>query len=173
MLSLLMIRNGLSLKKVPRFTKITGFSKMLRGRLALHCLPNGSFLPPSPCRMPSRLPLLLSPWCLSQGRQLSPPEGRLAPLPVPRPPPALSPRSRLRPGCCWPQTPAPGGRLNLLLLMLGMQEAQPQLAFSDAREVCSRRTYNKNIWARKPNRLYLEGRSYLELASQRIVRTTK
>lgn len=129
MLSLLIIRNGLSLKKVPRFTKITGFSKTLRGRLSLRCLPDGSFLPPSPCRMPSRLPLLLSPWCLSQGRQLSPPGGWLAPLPVPRPPPALSPHSRLRPGCCWPQILALGGRLNPLLLMLEMQEAEPQLVF--------------------------------------------
>lgn len=121
LLSLLMIRNGLRLKTVPRFTKITEYSEMLLCSLSARSLPGGSLLPSSPSRMPSRLPLLLSPWCPGQGRQLSPREGGW-------------PRSlrlchrRAQPHLLLTTDPRPRRVLNPLLRMPGRQEAQPQLA---------------------------------------------
>lgn len=134
--SLLVIRNGPRLKTVPRFTKITGCSKTLPCCPSPPSLPSGSLLPPSPGGMPSRLRLLLSPGSLSQERQLSPPGGRLAPLPLPLaplllppPPPCSAPAPACAPAAAAHGCGFPGGPLNPLLLVLGMQEAEPQLAF--------------------------------------------
>lgn len=131
MLSLIMIRNGLRLKTVPRFTKITECFKTLLCYLSPPSLLSRSLLPPSSCRMPSGLRLLLTPGCPIQGRQLSTPGGWLAPLPLAGTTSVASDTPHSQP---W-LLPADhrygvlGGRLNPLLLLLGMQEAEPHLAF--------------------------------------------
>lgn len=105
-----LIRKGLRLKRVPRFTKITVCPQMLLYCLSPPSLPHGSLPPPSPLSVPSCLPLLPLPWCLSPGRQGAPGEANwhlschlchpLAPM---HPPAAADHRCR-----------APAGRLHPL-----------------------------------------------------------
>lgn len=146
-LSLPMIRNRLSLKMVPRFTKITGCSELLLRSISAR---SGSLLPPPPSRIPSLLPLLLSPWCPGQGRQLSPREGLSVPPGPPSPPRPLP----------WS---APEG--------LGGQH-QGTACLPCKGGSCSSGSHNHSIWDCKLNWLCLEGVGYIATPQNVRLQTT-
>lgn len=124
LLSLLMIRSRLRLKMMPRFTKMTRCSKIL-----LCCLS-----PPSqPLPLPTGCHLIFPcSWALdvpAKGGSWAPREASWHPSQCLCHPPCSALAPACAPAAADHRSGAPGGRLNPLLLMLGMQEVEPQLAF--------------------------------------------
>lgn len=140
-LFLLLIRKGLRLKRVPRFTKIIVCPQMLLYCLSPPSLPHGSLPPPSPFSVLSCLPLLLLPWCLSPGRQGAPGGGQLALLLPPLPP--LD--------CCWPQMQGPSSSFTP-----SADAGVCKTCFSDARGHAARPS-PAVIFPIKPHWFYLVG----------------
>lgn len=91
------------------------------------------------------LPLLLSPWCRGQGRQLSPPGGATCTCATSVPAPAAAERRS-----------APQERVPIRSCGAGQAAARARFVCR-AREECSRGSHIGNIWACKLNWLYLEG----------------